>query len=146
MNALAQPAPRMDRWLILHSILLLQEIINLLTEHHQRLHLAHNFTGFCLLCLVKWRPTSRRFSRLFNFLSVAWQQPQTSLLSWGSLKSIRKILIRVSLGRLGIFKRTHKIKDTFFLLQWEEEFFSDCRNSFNWSNTSRKNYSLRQIT
>ena len=35
-------------------------------EHHQRLHLAHKFTGLCPLCSVKWRPTSRCFSTLLN--------------------------------------------------------------------------------
>ena len=62
----AQTPPKMYCRRVLHSILLLQEIINLLTEHHQRLHLAHNFTGFCPLCLVKGRPTSRRFWRLLS--------------------------------------------------------------------------------
>ena len=62
----ARTLPKMNCWRVLHSILLLQEIINLRTEHHQRLHLAHNFTGFCPLCSVKWRLTSRRFSRLLN--------------------------------------------------------------------------------
>ena len=32
----ARPPPKMDYWLVRQSILLLQEIINLLIEHHQR--------------------------------------------------------------------------------------------------------------
>ena len=47
-------------------------------------------------------------NRLMWLLSVAWRRSQTSLLTWGSLKSYCKILIQVSLWRLGIAKRTRK--------------------------------------
>ena len=58
----ARSPPKMDYWLIRQSILLLQEVINLLIEHHQRLHLAPNFSAhFSWLSCALHRHVSQDF-------------------------------------------------------------------------------------
>ena len=69
------------------------------------------------------------------------------MLAWGSLKSYCKILIRVSLGRLGIVKRTKKIEieienlannQVLIIMKWAMKF-----PLFDYRETQRKWFGIK---